>query len=67
MPVMTEHESDCECVPCCDRDALRDNPIAQAERQEERAALATLTELERVAGPRIVGGVYRMGEARHEL
>lgn len=39
MPTMTPHRTDCECVRCCDADAVRDNPIHASERQEALSAL----------------------------
>jgi hypothetical protein len=33
-----KHGGNCECVPCCDADALRDNPMHQMEREERRDA-----------------------------
>lgn len=36
------------------------------ETDEWRSAVDAMTEMERVSGPRIVGGVYRMGEADDE-
>lgn len=45
---MTAHPASCVCTRCCDRDVMRDNPIYAAERQEAAAAVADLTEMQRV-------------------
>lgn len=46
--------------------ARDDNPVYDVMRDESRSALRALTEMERVDSPRIVGGVYRMGEPEDE-
>lgn len=37
------------------------------ENDEWRSALSSMTEMERVGGPRIVGGVYMEGEPGDDL
>ncbi|WP_255374729.1 hypothetical protein [Mycobacterium sp. NAZ190054] len=37
------------------------------EIDEWRSAVSSMTEMERVSGPRIVGGVYMVGEPEGEL
>lgn len=40
------HPSTCACLPCCDSDMLRRNPIHEAEREESRDAQRYSRELE---------------------